>query len=235
MSDLTTRLPNGITNASEGTALGAWIAPDPTVAYTWWDDFMDYQAANWTITEVGIGTRAVGNIAGGVIVITNGVNDNDVNSLQWSGSTLASTAETFKFVSGKEAWGKIRFKVSDATQSDIAIGLVITNTSIIAGVTDAVYFLKADGSTTLSLVQTLNSTSTTTTAGTLADDTYVTCGYYYDGASSMNVYFNDVRVATAVTTNLVTDEELAVTMLIQNGEAAAKVLSVDYMFFGQQR
>ena len=232
----TTNYIDGVTNAAMDSTLYSLTRPDPTTAYEWWDEFMNYTAADWTITETGTGTRAVAaGGAGGVLVITNGAVDDDFNSLQYSGNTSAATVETFKFVSGKRSWGKVRFKVSDATQSDVMIGLVITDTTPIAGVTDGVYFLKSDGSTTLSLVQTLNSTSTTTTAGTMVSDTYVTAGYHYDGGSVMSVFFNDTLVSNAVTTNLVTDEELAVTLVVQNGEAVAKILSVDYAGFWQER
>lgn len=114
------------------------------------------------------------------------------------------------------------------------LGLQITDTTPLA-VTDGVYFLKADGSTTLNLLVTKNSTSTTTAAATLVDDTYVTVGFVYNGSDKIDVFVNDVRIATSVTTNLVDDEELTLSFGIQNGEAAAKVLSLDYLFVSKER
>ena len=230
----TTNFINGMTNVAATTTLGTYVASDPTQCHTWFDDFDDYVAAEWTITETGVGTRAVGNLDGGILVITNAAADDDANFLQWSGSTNAATVETWKFESGKPLWFKARFKISDATQSDFVMGLQITDTTPLA-VSDGLYFLKGDGSTTLNLLATLNSTSTTTAVGTLANDTYVTVGYYYDGGSNIFVYLNDVRVGTSVTTNLVTDEELTISFGIQNGEAAAKALSIDYIFVSKAR
>lgn len=233
----TTNFIDGVTNAAMDSTLYSFIAPDPTVAYTWQDDFMNYLTADWVITAAGTNTIAVENVAGGVLGITTDANDNDGAYFQWAGNTSAAVVETFKFVSGKRAWGKFRAKLSDATQSDFLIGLYVTDTDPITAIVDGVYFRKNDGSTTLSLLQTLNSTSTTTTAGTLANDTWATFGYYYDGAQTMSVFFNETLVANAVTTNLCTDEELAVSFVIQAGEAAVggKKLSLDYANFWQER
>jgi hypothetical protein len=231
----TTNFIDGVTNVNASTALGTYIMPDPTSAHTWFNDFDDYLAAEWVISETGSGTRAVGNLDGGVLVVTNAGTENDCNWLQWSGSTLATVAETFKFEAKKPTWMKARFKVSVADQNDIMIGLYITDTDPIGGVTDGTYFRSADGSAVMSLVVEKNSTETVTTAGTLANDTYVTVGFYYDGGSKIDVYWNDVRVASSVTTNLCDDEELAVSFGIQNGEGVAGVLSLDYLLISKQR
>lgn len=230
----TTNFIDGVTNVAESTALGTYLYPDPTVCHTWFDDFDDYVAAEWTITETGTGTRAVGNLDNGILVVTNGASDDDANFLQWSGATNAATVETWKFVSGQKLWFKTRLKISDATQSDLVVGLQITDTTPLA-VTDGVYFLKADGSTTLNLLVTKDSASTTTAALTMVADTYYTLGFVYDGASRIDIFVNDVRVGSSVTTNLVDDEELTLSFGIQNGEAAAKVLSLDYIMASKER
>lgn len=191
-------------------------------------------AAEWTITETGSGTRAVGNLNNGILVITNGASNNDANFLQWSGNTNAATVENWKFISGKPLWFKTKFKLSDANLSAFVMGLQITDTTPLA-VTDGVYFLKASGSTTLNLLVTKNSTSTTTAVTTLVSDTDVTVGYYYNGGTSIDIFVNDIRVASSPTTNLVDDEELTISFGVQNGEAVAKSLSLDYIFASSQR
>jgi hypothetical protein len=231
----TTNLIDGVTNVATTTALGSYIMPDPTSAHTWFDDFDDYSASEWVITETGTGSRAVGNLDGGVLVVTNAALEDDANRLQWSGLTNAAVVETFKFESEKPLWMKARFKVSVAAQNDVMIGLYITDTDPIGGVSDGVFFRSADGSAVMSLVVEKNSTETVTTAGTLANDTWVTAGFYYDGGSKIDVYWNDVRVGSSVTTNLPDDEELAVSFAIQNGEAVAGVLSLDYLFISKSR
>ena len=228
---------SGVTNVAESTTLGKYIAPDPTAAYTWFDDFFNYTAGDWVITTVGAANaNIITNAAGGILQITLDAADNDHEYFQWSGTTSSTVQEQFLFVTGKRSWGKFRAKINEVLQSDFIMGLYVTDTDPITAIVDGCYFRKDDGSATLSLVQTLNSTSTTTTAGTMVADTYCTFGYYYDGAETMSVYFNDVLVANAVTTNLCKDEELAVSFVAQAGEATnVKVFSIDYMAFFQER
>lgn len=191
----------------------------------WFDDFHKYTAADWTITttELGAGSasEAIGNERGGVLVITNDDADNDADFFQW-------TKETFKFTAGKKLMFRSRFKLSDATDSDFVMGLQITDTTPLA-VSDGIYFQKDDGDTNLDFHVVKNSTATDKTAiATLANDTYVTVEFYYNG-SQISLYVNDVEVGAAVLTNVPDDEELTISFGIQNGAAAAKVLSVDYI------
>ena len=195
--------------------------------YEWFDDFHSYAAADWTITttEAGAGdaTEAVGNLAGGVLVLTNDAADNDADFLQY-------TKETFKFVSGKVLRFQSRFKVSDATESDFVMGLQITDTTPLA-VTDGIYFRKDDGDALLDFVVIKDSTATTITgAHTMVNDTWVTVEFYYDGSGSdIDVFIDGVSVGAAALTNVPDDEELTISFGIQNGEAVAKVMSVDFI------
>lgn len=224
----TTNLPNGVTNVLESATLGGYIAPDPSAVHQWFDDFDVYTSGNWTVTETqASATQAITAGDGGLLALVNSTADDDLNAIQWA-------TETFRFESGKKLWGKTRFKVSDATQSDLVIGLQITDTTPLA-VSDGVYFRKDDGSTTLSLVVVKNSTETVTTVTTLANDTFVVAGFAYDGVSSIVAYAGDASVGISATTNLPDDEDLAVSIAVQNGEAAAKTLTVDYAMFSKER
>jgi hypothetical protein len=103
-------------------------------------------------------------------------------------------------------------------------------------VTDGVYFRKDDGDTDLDFVVIKDSTATTTTvAGLLADATYITLGFYYDGVSAIKIYANGDLIGTSVTTNLVDDEDLTVSFGLQNGEAVAKTMTIDYIHVLQER
>lgn len=229
---MTTRYPNGITTASKTESLGEFILPDPTKAHVYFEDFDYFTAGDWTITTVEAGasaaTEALTDADGGVLLITNDSADDDSDFFNKVG-------ESFKFESGKKLWFKARFKVSDATQSDFVMGLQITDTTPL-DVSDGVFFQKDDGDASLDFHVEKNGTATSASAvATVADDTYLTVGFYYDGDSSIKYYINDVHTGTSVTTNLPDDEELTISFGIQNGAAASKTMSVDYILAAKER
>jgi hypothetical protein len=165
---------------------------------------------------------------GGLLLLTNTAADNDLVALQKVG-------ESYRFASGKKLFFEARFKVSDATQSDVVMGLQITDATPL-DVSDGVFFIKADGSTSVSLLVEKNGTATTTSSvATMADDTFVRLGFYYDGASAIQYFVNGALGGTSVTTNLPDDEDMTVSFAIQNGEAVAKTMTVDYIFVAKER
>jgi hypothetical protein len=232
----TSNYPGGLSNRLEQETLGKWINLDPTTTYTWFDDFFGYTADNWTVTAVGSGSVATTNTAGGVLLVTNAAADNDHYYFQWAGTGSGGTKETFKFVRGKRAAFKCRVAVNEVIQSDFLMGLYVTDTDPIGGIVDGVYFRKDDGSAVCSLVVNKDSTATTTTATTMVAATYVTLGFVYDGNNTVNIFVDENRVASSVATNLPDDEELALSFVIQQGEATnVKTLSVDYIYVSFER
>jgi hypothetical protein len=203
--------------------------PAATLYHTYFEDFDYYTAADWTVTETDAGaTQALADGDGGLLLITNTAADNDLVSLQKKG-------ESFRFASGKPLFFEARFKVSDATQSDVVIGLQITDTTPL-DVTDGVFFIKADGAATVNFLVEKNNTATTASAvATMADDTYIRLGFYYDGVSAVQYFVNGSIAGSSVTTNLPDDEDMTITIAIQNGEAAAKTMTVDYVYVAKER
>ena len=225
----TTRFPNGITNVGEQSLFAELGQPAATIFHTYFEDFDYYTAGDWTVTETDAGaTQALTDGDGGLLLITNTAADNDLVSLQKKG-------ESFRFESGKALFFEARFKVSDATQSDVVIGLQITDTTPL-DVTDGVFFIKADGAATVDFRVEKNNTATTASAmATMEDDTYIRLGFYYDGSSAVQYFVNGTYTGSSVTTNLPDDEDMTVTIAIQNGEAAAKTMTVDYVYVAKER
>jgi len=230
----TTNYSKGLTNNTAQNILGQMVQLDPTRMHTYFNDFDAYAAGDWTVTETQAGeTQALTNVDGGVLLLTNSAADNDLNALQKVG-------ESFKFEAGKKLFFKARFAVSDATQSDFVIGLQITDATPLA-VTDGVYFRKDDGDANLDFVVIKDSTASTATAiTTVVAATYITVGFYYNGvdevvyAASTNS-LNPTVLGKLAITNLPDDEELTVSFGIQNGEAVAKTMSVDYILVAKER
>ena len=225
----TTRFPNGVTNVGEQSLFAELGQPAATIFHTYFEDFDYYTAGDWTVTETDSGaTQALTDGDGGLLLITNTAADNDLVSLQKKG-------ESFRFESGKALFFEARFKVSDATQSDVVIGLQITDTTPL-DVTDGVFFIKADGAATVDFRVEKNNTATTASAiATMANDTYIRLGFYYDGSSAVQYFVNGTYTGSSVTTNLPDDEDMTVTIAIQNGEAAAKTMTVDYVYVAKER
>lgn len=227
-----TRFPGGIVTGARTGTLAGYGLPDPTTWHVFFDDFDRYVAADWTITTTEAGassaTEALTDADGGVLLITNDSADNDADFFQKVG-------ESFLFASGKKLAFKARFKVSDATQSDFVIGLQITDTTPL-DVTDGVFFQKDDGDANLDFHVEKNNTATSATAiATVANDTYLSVGFFYDGKSTVTYFVDDVAKGSLATTNLPDDEALTVSFGIQNGEASAKTMSLDYIFVAKER
>jgi len=163
------------------------------------------------------------------LLVTNAAGDNDHDFFQL-------VKEGFKYESGKQLAFHVRFKTNDATQSDIVAGLQLTDTTPL-DVTDGIFFLKSDGAATISFIVEKDSTqSTLTLPNSLADDTFMTLGFVYDPKDQkFHVYQNNVLAGTVVSTNAPDNEELTVSFGIQNGAAAAKTLSVDYIGAHKER
>lgn len=224
----TTNFPNGVTNAVTNSVLQTYGAEDPTVFHQYFNDFDAFDAAgDWTNTATGSVTNAIGAGDGGWLAMLNSAANNDLNSLQLK-------ATSFAIVSGQATWIKTRFKLSNATNAALVLGLIQTTTTPLT-VTDGLYLAKAAASTTLTAKAAKTSTISTTTVGTMADDTFVVVGLHYNpNSNSVILYLNGNRVGSIVTTNLPT-AALNLTMAVSNGTAAANTLTVDYIMVATER
>jgi len=223
-----TRFTSGVTTAKSTEPMGYFILPDVTKAHVYFDDFDTYTAADWTVTETGVATQALADADGGELLITNAAADNDASFSQKVG-------ESFLMAAGKKAWFEARLEVSDATHSDWVVGLQITDTTPLA-VTDGIYFRKDDGDANIDFVVIKDSVATTATAiATNVDATAVRLSFYYNGVDEIVYFVDGVRQGSSVTTNLPDDEVLTLSFGIQNGEAVAKTMNVDYLLAAKER
>ena len=225
----TTNYTSGVTNATQGTALGQFIAPDPTYVHSYFNDFDVYTVGDYTVTTTGSVTNAVIDGDGGILSMINSASNNDLDAIQLK-------KQGFYFANvNKQAWLKARFSLSSATNAAFVLGLQPTDTTPLV-VTDGWYFNKAAASTTLSFITKASSTATTTTVGVLADATYVDVGAWYNGVDTTFLYLNGTQVASAVVTNIpATTTGLTLSWAVANGTAAAITLNLDYIFVAIER
>ena len=235
-----THFPNGISNRTKGHPLFNYPYLDPSKYYTYFDDFFEYHSGIYTITttEAGSGNASeeITAGAGGQLLITNDNADNDLDFFQLKG-------EAFRFDSTKRMFFSSRFKVNDATQSDLVMGLQITDTTSL-DVTDGIFFIKGDGDTQPDFIIEKDNSSTLSVLemNAIADDTFVTLSFEYDpldvatGGAVFRVYQDDVQVGEITgTTNAPDDEDLTISFGIQNGEAAAKTMTIDFILAAVER
>lgn len=197
------------------------------------DDFVNSGLAaadaplGWTVTlvEAGAGgesTITMPDASGGALLLTTDNADNDGINLQLDGESfdLSATQRLVYFAA--------RVRISDATQSDLLVGLCITDTDLLGGMTDGVYFRKVDGSASLAVVTEKDSTETETAAvHTMVAATDVLLEFYFDG-TTVEFFVNGVSKATH-TTNIPDDEALTPSIHFLTGEAAVKTCQVDYI------
>ena len=178
-----------------------------------------------TLVELGAGesTIALQDAAGGQLLITADANEDD-------GAQMQLTTEAFKLVAGFPCYFGCRFQISEATQSDVLIGLCITDTTLLGGMTDGVYFRKIDGATALKFTLEKNSAESEEAVGTtIVGATWYVVEFYFDGAN-VDAWVNGVQVARLAQTNLPDDEELTLSIAFLNGAAGAgKTATVDWI------
>lgn len=229
-----TRFPSGVGNVVSTDPLGQYGLPDPSKWHTFFDDFSTYAAGDWTIdtTEAGTGsaTEALADEDGGVLLITNDSANDDHDFFQ-------TTGEIFTFAAGKRLAFKTRVKIDDVSLASAVFGLQVTDTTPLA-VADGVYFFLDDteGNGTLDFIAVSSGAGTTTTAdvATMTDATYMELAFTYDGKSEISYFIDGAKKGTIATTNM-PSTELTVSFGIQNGSAAARALSMDYIFAAKER
>jgi len=227
-----TRFPYGISTNTPIQTLANFGMPDPTEYHTLFDDFNIFTAANWIVTETGAaGTVALTAGNNGLLLITTDALDNDA---EWIQSLVGS----FLPVAGKKLFFKAKFQASEATQSDIIFGLQIIDTTPLDA-TDGIYFYKADGAATFDVFVRKNATTGSNTGaavGTLAADTDITLGFYFDGIETTSFFINDILVKNlSSVAAYLPDAALAMSFGYQNGAAGAETMTVDYVFAAMER
>ncbi len=226
------RLPNGLTNSKNKTCSDMPLV-DPTLSYTYFQDFTDFAEFNdvtattsWAVDATGTTpTFTLLDSASGKALITNAAADNNRAFFYKEG-------ESFLFEGGKGIWFKTKLAVSSATDEDWIAGLVITGTDPIGTIpTDGIWFQQTDGSANVVLKVVKNSTATSTTIATTTAATEAIYGFYYNGVDKIYYFVNDVCLGAVTTlTNLPDDELLTPMFGCQNGSANSRTLTIDYIF-----
>ena len=242
-----TRFPGGITNNLPTDPLANMPQPDPSIgSYLWLDQSFDWADASattpvgWTVTAVGVTpTRASPEVANmfGALTITNTAADNDSCFVQSKGHVAVADAT-------KRLMFACRVAMSNATQADVIMGLTATDTTPVGGVateetgvSDGMYFLKIDDATDWRFVVRSGSVTISypLTLGTVTASTPDTLAFDYNPANKECALFvNGVKVRTVSVTTFPA-VVMYLQMGIQNGDAVARALQVDWVASYQER
>lgn len=226
------RFPSGVNNAINGGNpaynWNTYGAMDPTRYYSYLNDFTNYAAGDWTITDVGTDTRALTDGAGGRLLLTTGAAGTD--------STFLQLPKLMFFpVVGTRHWFETKFQLDNATLSNFVVGLQSQDTTPLA-VADGIYFIKASGAATVDFIVKAAAGSTTTNSAitSVAAATDITLGWHYDGQGNIDYFVNRVKAGTSVATNMPV-VGLTVSFGVAASTAAARTANLDYIFVSQER
>lgn len=244
-----TRFTSGITQDNKWQPLGEIGIPDPFFYACYEDDFLPYNAANYTVTAAG-GSAASSNASGpgGRVLLTTGATAGNFAELQ------LPTA-SFKYTAGKKLVYLARVNVAQLTDA-VIFGLINTTATPFTGgsITDGIYFSSPAGSTSITLSAVtggavIGSTVLTTTG---AVNTDLDFGFIVDARGNIRAYSganllgskrpntallgpNNGIASTSLTGSLTT-VLLNPTVAVSNGStAAAGTMAVDLQLAAQER
>lgn len=180
---------------------------DPSVGVFLDEQWQSYDPeatnGNWVLTQATAGTAAKDTAATGVLLL-----DSD-STTSTQGAQIQRVKSAFVPAANKSIWAEFQFKIVDTYDKvELFVGLAAVDTSVIAAsdvttqnhigwkcVTDnGVLLFTADKA----------GTGTTAACATIAEDTYIRLGFFYDGAADTLAQFvNGVQVGSAIATTYI--------------------------------
>ena len=251
---LTTRMPNGLTNAAPWQTMGAAGTTDPMWSHRYYTDFDTFNTADWTIAKVGTGTTALTPFNGGALLVSNTAGATDAIEMQLTtASFMVSTA-------GKACFFKFAGQMSDIANDNFYAGLVQAGATTIASITDGV-FLSKDTSSTGALTLHVRKASADVNvalpaASSIVAATYFELGIVIDALNNVQAFFNPTTgsnpIFAATTASATGASRGAVVMMaaqtsnlptalltpafgLINASAATRTLTVDYVVVSNER
>ncbi len=196
--------------------LDAWGAVDKNIIDT-------YRAADWTVTATGTSPVANSLVPDAKILITTAATD-------FAGDNMQILGSKFKLEAGKPLYFGAKLTVSDATQSDLLVGLCGVDTTLTAASTThaiavsagGAFFSKIDGVTAGFFKTYTTGTEGNSAAAFTLDTSAHWYEMYWDGYK-LSGYFDGSLVATFGT---VTTEVLTPSISFRAGEAGAQTCTI---------
>ena len=199
-------------NSGRGLSPALWAKQprdfqDLSVGFGITDDFLTFDDENkWVLTQATAGTVALDVAAkGGVLLLdSNSTTNNQGVQVQLGG---AAGASSFIPSATSKIYYEARIKAADigSTTCQVFAGLAIVDTSVFASAANSTanhIGYEAINSTAVGIhSEEAGTRSSTASAHTLVDDTYVKLGFVVDGLTSVTPFVNGVA-KTAITANI---------------------------------
>lgn len=216
-------------------------------AYELFEDFLTDESASTTAASSGLlaTAAATGTISmldsvhGGVLRISGAATtDNSGANVQGDVEFAALRANTETRFITRIRFGNSGSTGDTVTQSDFYAGLILQDTDITGGVTDGIYFKKADGAATIECVVERDSVETTSGAiQTLAESTWYELAICVEmsataGAGKARFFIDGKEVAAIPSTTMPYDGEEYLTPSIEflsGDNSGTRYVDVDYV------
>jgi len=186
-----------------------------------------YKSSEFTITATGTSPVTAGVVSGSFALITTA-------ATEYAGDNMQVVGSQFKLDPGKPCYFGAKITASDATQSDLLVGLCGVDTALTAASTahaidvgaGGVFFSKLDGVTAVNFKTYTTATEKNTASASTLDTLAHVYEFYFDG-SAVHGYVDGVLIGT-FTTNITT-EVLTPSICFRAGEAGAKTCRIHWM------
>jgi len=185
----------------------AEYAANPAVGILLDEPFVSYDATattgDYLLTAATAGTAAISTAAPGVLEV------DSASSTSTQGATLQRIKSCFLPAANKSIWFEAKIKIVDTFDKvELFVGLSELDTTLIAASANSSanhigwQCVTDDG--VLLFTSEKATTGTTIAAATIAEDTYITLGFVYDGAAdTVQQYINGVAVGSAIATTYI--------------------------------
>lgn len=204
---------------------------DPSVAVVLDEQWQRYDAAattgDYLLTQATAGSAAISTTMPGVLSIDSG------STTATQGANVQRLKSGFVPAAGKHIWAEfaVKFTGVGALNVETFVGLAASDTTVIASSAVSTNNRIGWSSVTDDGVLLLNcdkaGTGTTAAATTIASDTWVRLGFYYDGdADTLQQYIDGVATGSPIATANIPKVVLYPTFVCQSGGTDQPVLHV---------
>jgi hypothetical protein len=194
---------------------------DPSVGILLIEDFQNYDATattgDYLLTQATTGTGAISTAAPGVLEL------DSASSTATQGANLQRIKSCFLPAANKSIWFEAKVKVVDTfDKCELFVGLSELDTTMLATSANSsanhIGWQCVTDNGVLLFVSEKATVVTTQASVTIAENTYVRLGFFYDGAAdTLTQYVNGVRTGTAIATANIPKVALFPSFVCQSG------------------